>query len=72
MEGAKASFLEGDIRSPAIISYAAHFPEGETRDQIISFMDLLPTICKIPGREGPTKMSSLKIQAVNLKLLAER
>lgn len=51
--GAKAGFLEGGIRVPAIISYPGHFPENETRDQIISCMDFLPTICEITGSPVP-------------------
>jgi len=51
--GAKSSFLEGGIRVPSIISYPGHFPENETRDQIISCMDFFPTICEITGSELP-------------------
>jgi len=51
--GAKAGFFEGGIRVPAIISYPGHFPENETRDQIISCMDFLPTICEITGSPLP-------------------
>ena len=51
--GAKAGFLEGGIRVPAIISYPGHFPENETRDQIISCMDIFPTICEITGSKLP-------------------
>ena len=51
--GAKAGFLEGGIRVPAIISYPGHFPENETRDQIITCMDFLPTICEITGSKMP-------------------
>jgi arylsulfatase A-like enzyme len=51
--GAKAGFLEGGIRVPAIISYPGHFPENETRDQIISCMDFFPTICEITGSQIP-------------------
>ncbi len=51
--GAKAGFLEGGIRVPAIISYPGHFPENETRDQIISCMDFFPTICEITGSKLP-------------------
>ncbi len=51
--GAKSSFLEGGIRVPAIISYPGHFPENETRDQIISCMDFFPTICEITGTKLP-------------------
>ncbi len=51
--GAKGAFLEGGIRVPAIISYPGHFPENETRDQIITCMDFLPTICEITGSSMP-------------------
>jgi arylsulfatase A-like enzyme len=51
--GAKAGFLEGGIRVPAIISYPGHFPENEARDQIISCMDFFPTICEITGSKIP-------------------
>lgn len=51
--GAKSSLLEGGIRVPAIVSYPGHFPENETRDQIISCMDILPTICEITGSKMP-------------------
>ena len=51
--GAKGSFLEGGIRVPAIISYPGHFPENETRDQIVTCMDLFPTICEITGSKKP-------------------
>jgi len=54
--GAKASFLEGGIRVPTIISYPGHFPENETRDQIITCMDFLPTICKITGSKMPDRL----------------
>lgn len=51
--GAKAGFFEGGIRVPAIISFPGHFPENETRDQIITCMDFLPTICEITGSKMP-------------------
>ncbi|MFT5301738.1 MAG: arylsulfatase A-like enzyme [Mariniblastus sp.] len=42
--GQKASFLEGGIRVPAIISYPMGLPKGEVRDQIVTVMDWFPTI----------------------------
>jgi len=45
--GAKGSFFEGGIRVPAIISYPKLFPKGESRDQAIVNLDILPTICEI-------------------------
>lgn len=49
--GHKATFLEGGIRVPAIISYPARLPKGIVRDQAITGADWMPTIldlCDIP------------------------
>ncbi|MEI7901138.1 MAG: sulfatase-like hydrolase/transferase [bacterium] len=49
--GAKATYFEGGIRVPAIISYPAKLPKGGVRDQAISCMDWFPTIlelCSVP------------------------
>ncbi|MBN1387563.1 MAG: sulfatase-like hydrolase/transferase [Bacteroidales bacterium] len=51
--GAKGSFFEGGIRVPAIISYPGYIPQGQKRDQIITVMDILPTICEITGAKLP-------------------
>lgn len=53
--GAKGSFLEGGIRVPAIISYPGHFPENETRNQVITVMDFFPTICELTGTKLPDR-----------------
>jgi arylsulfatase A-like enzyme len=45
--GAKGSFFEGGLRVPAVISYPKLFPKGESRDQVILNLDILPTICEI-------------------------
>ncbi len=49
--GHKGTFFEGGIRVPAIISYPAKLPRGETRDQIVTIMDWLPTIVDLCGIE---------------------
>ncbi|MEO0468130.1 MAG: sulfatase-like hydrolase/transferase [Bacteroidota bacterium] len=45
--GAKNSFLEGGIRVPAIMSFPARFPLNTSRNQIVTVMDLLPTLCDV-------------------------
>ncbi len=42
--GAKSSFLEGGIRTPAILSWPAQLPKNIVRDQAVSIMDWYPTI----------------------------
>ena len=55
--GAKGSFFEGGLRVPAIISYPKLFPKGESRDQAIVNLDILPTLCDI--LEIPTPKNKL-------------
>ncbi len=47
--GSKFSFFEGGIRVPAIISWPARIPRGETRDQLAVNVDWLPTILDLSG-----------------------
>jgi arylsulfatase A-like enzyme len=47
--GQKATFLEGGIRVPAIISYPGKLPQGQVRDQIITAMDWFPTVTELCG-----------------------
>ena len=49
--GHKGTFLEGGIRVPAIVSFPGKLPEGESRDQIITVMDWLPTVFELCGIE---------------------
>jgi len=42
--GQKATFFEGGLRVPAIISYPAEIPKGVVRNQAITAMDWMPTI----------------------------
>ena len=51
--GNKGNFLEGGIRTPAIISYPANLPQGETRDQVVSIMDWYPTLLELCKVEPP-------------------
>ncbi|MHC4996606.1 MAG: sulfatase-like hydrolase/transferase [Planctomycetota bacterium] len=47
--GNKGTFLEGGIRTPAILSYPAKLPKGEVRDQAVTAMDWMPTILELTG-----------------------
>ena len=49
--GTKATFFEGGIRVPAMISFPSKLPKGQVRDQVISATDIMPTIlqlCDVP------------------------
>ena len=43
--GYKMTFYEGGIRVPCIMSMPGVVPKGEVRDQLITNMDFMPTIC---------------------------
>ena len=51
--GAKGSYLEGGIRTPAIISYPAQLPKGISRDQVMTVMDWFPTILDLADVPKP-------------------
>ena len=57
--GEKGSFLEGGIRVPAIISYPAKLPQGETRNQIITAMDWFPTLLELCNVTQPASAPKL-------------
>ena len=51
--GAKESLLEGGIRVPTILSLPGRIPAGETRDALVTNMDVLPTILDACGISQP-------------------
>ena len=51
--GAKGTFLEGGIRTPAILSYARELPKGIVRNQAVTAMDWYPTVLELCGVEIP-------------------
>ena len=57
--GNKGTFLEGGIRVPAIISYPAIVPQGQTRDQIVTIMDWFPTVQELCGIRQDTTIPKL-------------
>ena len=65
--GHKGTFLEGGIRVPAIISYPAKLPQGQTRDQIVTIMDWFPTVlelCGIKPQAGAPKLDGHSMTSV--------
>ena len=65
--GHKGDFLEGGIRVPAMISYPAKIPQGQTRDQIVTVMDWFPTVlelCGIEQKANPPKLDGHSMSKV--------
>ena len=52
--GSKGTFLEGGIRTPAILSYPRKLPKGIGRDQAVTAMDWYPTALELCGVEIPS------------------
>jgi arylsulfatase A-like enzyme len=54
LRGSKYVLYEGGIRVPMIISYPGEYPEGRVSDNLVSALDILPTVvseanCQVPG-----------------------
>ena len=53
--GRKGTFLEGGIRTPAIISYPPKLPKAAVRNQIVTGMDWFPTILELCNVKKPDR-----------------
>ena len=62
LRGGKFDVFEGGFRVPAVMSWPGVIPIGSTCDDLITTLDLLPTICEITGVNLPIK----KIDVINV------
>jgi arylsulfatase A-like enzyme len=53
--GGKLTCFEGGVRMPAIVSWPGTIPAGAESGEIITAMDLLPTIANLTGSRQPTR-----------------
>ena len=53
LRGAKNSTWEGGMRVPFIVRWPARIPAGRVSVELVTAMDLLPTIARITGAEVP-------------------
>jgi len=61
LRGSKYTLYEGGIRVPLLISYPREFTAGSTSNNLISAMDVLPTICNLTDIEAPSKLDGIDI-----------
>jgi arylsulfatase A-like enzyme len=54
LKGRKGSTNEGGMREPTVIRWPGKIPAGQTNDELMTTMDLLPTFAKLVGAEIPT------------------
>ena len=51
--GSKATYTEGGVRTPLLLSWPGHWPVGQQDDQIAMIFDLYPTILAALGKAQP-------------------
>ena len=49
LRGSKYTLYEGGIRVPLIVSWPTRFEQAVVRDNVVSALDVLPTLCGIAG-----------------------
>jgi len=64
MRGEKATVYEGGIRVPAMLSWKNEIQAGRTNDQVLSTMDLVPTLGNIVGFKD--QLASLPIDGLDI------
>ena len=56
LRGGKFDVFEGGFRVPCIMSFPKVIPKGKVNHDLITSMDIVPTLCQITGTHLPTKM----------------
>lgn len=54
LKGKKGSAFEGGMRVPAVLRWPDHLQAGQVNNEIITAMDVLPTMAKMTGVDLPT------------------
>lgn len=65
LRGGKLTAFEGGVRTPFIARWPGRIPAGRVSNELLSEIDLLPTLAKLTGAPGPT----LKIDGLDLSPL---
>jgi arylsulfatase A-like enzyme len=61
--GSKATYTEGGVRTPLLMRWPGHWPAGEVRQQVVSIMDLYPTIVAALGLPVPAGLDGSDVFA---------
>ncbi len=64
LRGSKYVLYEGGIRVPMIISYPRKYAVGKVFSNVVSGMDILPTICKATGIEIPAYVNGIDLNSL--------
>jgi len=73
LRGIKRDLFEGGIRVPTIIRWPGQAPAGQVRDDILGFVDVLPTLAEVVGQPLPSGLDGRSfLPAILGKELPER
>ncbi len=61
LKGSKYTLYEGGIRVPLLIAFPSKYQKGIIIDNVISSMDVLPTLCNELGINIPTNINGIDI-----------
>jgi len=61
LRGSKYTLYEGGIRIPLIVSWPGKFKAGRVVDNVVSGMDMLPTLCMAAGVGYPKSVDGLDL-----------
>jgi arylsulfatase B len=64
LRGSKYLLYEGGIRVPMILSYPGNFEQNRVRDNVVSAMDVLPTICSVADIDTPDYVDGLDLSSL--------
>jgi arylsulfatase A-like enzyme len=64
LRGSKYVLFEGGIRVPMIISWPKKYSSEVVTDNVVSAMDILPTICRAVGITSPKNIDGLDINTL--------
>ena len=53
LKGRKGSTFEGGMREPTVVRWPGRVPAGTVSDELVTAMDLLPTVAKLAGAKFP-------------------
>ncbi len=62
-QGKKATYTEGGVRTPLILSWADHWPDLQVRDHPAMIFDLYPTIVNAIGGSSPENLDGVDLLA---------
>lgn len=61
LRGSKYVLYEGGIRVPMIMGYLGKYGKGQVCDNVVSAMDILPTVCRAAGLSPPGNIDGIDL-----------